>query len=391
MAARRGVSTAVLAVAIIVAIAGASGITYLVTPPRVQPTTTTVTQSAPAVTTTITTGITPTTATITTTEFVTTTITTTPTEPPPPQLTKVKFHLAWFVSESDAGYFAALDQGFYRDEGLDVEITPSGFTTPGIQLTLVASGEYQFGLAQAQEVVSIAAGGADVVALSMMYQNDPSVFYSLPSNPVRTAKDLEGKRVGIIPFLAEYGFYRAMLGDQGVDVSKVSEVTVSFDVVTPLLTGEVDVVRGWRQDYFAFVAAERPDVVQWAWGECCTVNPYSSGVFTNRQFLEQNPDLVRAFLRASDRGWRYVQENPGEAVDILRSHQPEPEAFLTQSQKLDIVLTYFLESDDTQAHGLGWMELARWQGIEEVLFEAGFITTHVDVSRIFTTDFLPGL
>jgi len=326
------------------------------------------------------------TLTTTVTQTQTVVVTVTPAPPQPKELKKVKFHLAWIVSESDAGYLTAIEKGFYADEGLKVEVTPS--TQAGIQLRLVSAGEYDFGLATGPEIIATRAQGPKVIALSMMYQNFPSGFYSLPSKPVTSPKDLEGKKVGVIPYVTEYLFYRDLMTRSGVNFDKVQEVTVSFDVVSPLITGQVDVVRGWANDKFTFAQKGYPDVIFWHWGK--ETPAYASGIFTTEEFLKNNEDIVAKFVRASIKGWYYAAKHRGEAVDFILKYNPEADR-LAITARLNAVLDQFMITDFTKAKGLGQMVADRWDATQKILFQAGQIKELMDVNSLFTNKYLPGI
>jgi ABC-type nitrate/sulfonate/bicarbonate transport system substrate-binding protein len=316
----------------------------------------------------------------------TVTVTQTPLPPPVKELKTVKFHLAWIVSESDAGYLTAIEKGFYKDEGLRVEFTPS--TQAGIQMRLVAAGEYHIGLATAPEVITTRAAGPKVIALTMMYQNFPSGFYSLPGNPVKAPKDLEGKKLGIIPVVTEYILYRDVMTRAGVDLTKVQEVTVSFDVISPLVTGQVDVTRGWANDQFSFAQKGYPNVVFWHWGKDSPA--YASGIFTTEEYLRNNEDTVAKFVRASMKGWYYAVKHRGEAVDFIVKHNPQVDR-VALTAKLNIILDQFVITDTTAQKGLGWMDGARWAATQKILLDSGAIKASMDPSALFTNKYLPGI
>lgn len=313
-------------------------------------------------------------------------VTVTPPPQAPKQLQKVKFHLAWVVGESDAGYLTAIEKGYYADEGIQVEFTPS--TKAGIQLQLVASGEYDLGLATGPEVIATRASGAKVVALTMMYQNFPSGTYSLPKNPVKGPKDLEGKKVGVIPNVIEYFLFLDVLKRAGVDQSKISETAISFNVVAPLATGQVDAVRGWLNDKFSFIQNGYPDVLFWHWGK--DTPAYASGIFATEDFLKKNEDLAKRFVRASIKGWYYAAKHRGEAIDFILKYTPETNR-LALTSKLDAVLDGFVITDTTKTKGLGWMEVERWDSTQKIIFDAGQIKQTIDPTLYFTTKYLPGV
>lgn len=295
---------------------------------------------------------------------------------------KVTLRLPWIINSQFAGPFAALDQGFFAEEGLDVEIRPGGFDINSI--TMVASGEDTFGLHDMGSLLLARSEAIPVVAAATFFQKHPGAVMALADSGINTLQDFEGKTIGFQEG-GPWMLTKAMLEANGVDPNSMKQVTVGFDL-SPLFNGDVDL--------FTVYATNEP-ILAMAQGYSVTVFlPYDYGIetssealFTTDEYLEGNPEIVCGMVRAIRRGWEWAVANPDEAVDIIMAAGGEGldrDAEMGQFKaQLDHLMT-----PDTDAHGIGYMTEARWQTAEDVLREQGALDADVDVTQVFTTQCL---
>lgn len=265
----------------------------------------------------------------------------------------VVLQLGWLASNGILGEVAADAQGFFAEEGLALKVVPGGPNVDGV--ASVASGRANIGSISSSPSLMLARSqGLPVKCIAAGYQQHPFTYFSLDRNPVREPKDLIGKKVatnGTARILLQ-----ALLAKNGISEDDV-EVLVMGSDMAPLMTGQVDVVTGWKTNTSALevLGDARVDMTLWDAGIRLYANPY----YVTDQSLADHPDQVRGMLRAIARGWGWVHDNPEEAVEILVKRYPN----LNRENELKtvgMVLDYSFNAE-TAARGWGTMTRENWQ------------------------------
>jgi len=265
----------------------------------------------------------------------------------------VTLQLGWLASNGILGEVAADAQGFFADEGLTLDIVPGGPNVDGV--ASVASGRANIGSISSSPSLMLARSqGLPVKCIAAGYQQHPFCYFSLDRNPVREPKDLIGKTVatnGTARILLQ-----ALLAKNGISEDDV-EVLVMGSDMSPLMTGQVDVVTGWKTNTSALevLGDQRVDMTLWDAGIRLYANPY----YVTDSLLADHPEQVQGMLRAIARGWGWVHDNPEEAVEILVSRYPN----LNRENELKtvgLVLDYSFNAA-TAERGWGAMTRENWQ------------------------------
>lgn len=268
-------------------------------------------------------------------------------------LTEVTLQLGWLASNGILGEVAADAQGFFEEEGLALNITPGGPNVDGV--ASVASGRANLGSISSSPSLMLARSqGVPVKCIAAGYQQHPFTYFSLEKNPVREPQDLIGKTVatnGTARILLD-----ALLAANDISPDDV-EVLVMGSDMSPLMTGQADVVTGWKTNTSALevLGDQRVDLSLWDAGIQLYANPY----YVNDDSLQNDPELVQAMLRAVAKGWGWVHENPEAAVDLLVERYPN----LNREDELntvDLVLDYSF-NEATAERGWGTMTKENWQ------------------------------
>ncbi|HVR49462.1 MAG TPA: ABC transporter substrate-binding protein [Pseudorhodoferax sp.] len=224
---------------------------------------------------------------------------------------RVQMQLGWVATGNQIGEVVAKQLGYYAQEGIDFAIQPGGPNIDGV--AIVASGRIETGQVSSSPSVMLAVSqGIPIKCFAVGAQKHPYTYFSLAKNPVRTPADLVGKRVGI---QSTGGILlRALLAKNKIPESAVKVVTIGADM-SPLLTGQVDVVVGWLTSTTALkvLGPERVDLTLWDGG----VQLYALPYYATTKTLGTQPQVIEAFLRATARGWHYVRNSPEQAVDLL--------------------------------------------------------------------------
>lgn len=283
---------------------------------------------------------------------------------PAQALDSVSLQLKWSHAFQFAGYYAALEQGYYRDVGLNVRLLEAG---PGIDpLESVLSGQAQYGVGTSSLLLARAAG-QPVVVLAVVFQHSPLVLvarqdFSTPGT--QGIHDLVGKRVMIEPQSDELIAY---LKQEGIGRDRLVQVPHSFE--------PKDLIAGQIEAMSAYVTNE-PYYLENAGIAYQTYTPRSVGIdfygdnlFTTEQELKAHPQRVRAFREASLRGWQYAMEHPEEIADLILakySKRHPREFYLFEAERMAPLLR-------TDLIEVGYMNRGRWRHIAATYADLGLL------------------
>lgn len=302
---------------------------------------------------------------------------------PPPfggdRPTAVAVRLKWLHQAQFAGFHAAKEKGFYKEQGLDVTLNPGGPDFPAVQM--VAGGGEDFGVTGGDQILLAREKGVPVVAIAVIYRKSPFVLFSLKESAITTPQDFAGKKVGVKLGGNEELTYRAMMRKVGINAEDVTELPVKFDM-TPLFTGQVDVWPGYAINE-PIVAEEKGHEVNLIWPSDYGIDLYADTLFATESTIAQRPDLVKRFVHATLRGWEYALAHPEEAVEytlkyganLNRDHEG-------RMMEASIPL---VKPDESP---VGSMERGKWEAMQVLLLEQGFMKAPIDIDNVFTTKFL---
>lgn len=307
-------------------------------------------------------------------------------------LKAVKFSLLTVPGIWDAGVFAAVDQGYFKEEGLELSFVSP--TTPADGLKILAAGDVDFATAHSTEVIVARSKGLEVVSIATNHQQGTAGIMVPSAAGVASLKDLEGLTLGVtgIPYnkvMLEYSLEKA-----GVDLAKVEIVTVGFTPMPLLLTERINGLGDaitWSEPAMYNVqideaADDASTYTYFAFYENGVPRYYTLGVVASQATLDNDPELARAFLRAWTKGMSYAINNQAAAIEGLRTHVPELNEKEAAANLAEIAR--ISQSGDTEAHGLGWQDVNVWAAQEAFMREHGLIENEVDVTKAVTNDYL---
>ena len=250
------------------------------------------------------------------------------------EATPINLQLQWVAQAQFAGYYAAVDQGFYADEGLDVTILEGAVEI--VPQQVVATGGAQFGLAWVPKALVSNEEGAGLVNVGQVFQRSGTLMVSWADSGITQPSHWAGRRVGNWGFGNEFELTAAI---EKFNVPNVELVGQSFDMEA-LLNREIDAAEAMiYNEYAQVLEAENPDTGELYQPSDLNVIDFNDpaiatamlqdAIWVTEDYAAENPDTVEAFLRASFRGWIYCRDNPDSCVDIVlaagptlgRSHQ----------------------------------------------------------------------
>jgi NitT/TauT family transport system substrate-binding protein len=296
---------------------------------------------------------------------------------PTPPLTPITVQLAWTHQAQFAGIYAADQKGYYAAEGLAVTFIEGGSKVD--KFAPVLNGPAQFGMGGADELILARSEGKPLRAIATIYRRSPIVFMSLAEKGITRPQDFVGQTIrisaNIIPSL------RAIMTRIGIGSDQYTLVELPSDL-TLFASGDVP-VWGVFINGFVVAAQQAGYKLNLIYPDDYGVHFYSDTLFTTDDLMATNPDLVQRFLRATLKGWTYAVENPAEAPALVQKYKPDADATIENAR-----MVASLPLVNTGEDYIGWMKPEVWAGMEKTLREQGVLTQTVDVTNVYTLQFL---
>ncbi|MDQ1205277.1 ABC transporter substrate-binding protein [Microbacterium sp. SORGH_AS_0862] len=298
------------------------------------------------------------------------------------ETTKVTLQIDGAAVPYYAPLYEAVEQGYFADEGIDVEFT---YAEGSAILQNVAAGNVQFGFPNGDSVITAKAKGVDVDIVHTTYQQGiGAILFNKDTAGITSPADLAGKRIAVTDLGSpNYIQLQAILQSAGLTVNDVQVSTVgSGAIVQALQNGEVDAIAFSRIRYYALQAAGFP-VGQILSDEY--LPSFGNVLVTSPSFRESKPEVVRGFVSALDKGIEYVIAHPADSVaQVIPAYA---DTFAGQEKTVtDVIQNVFIPdlwtSDATKANGLGYGDLDRWQASIDNQAEYGIIPKAFDASDL---------
>lgn len=305
------------------------------------------------------------------------------------ELTPVRVQLQWVAQSQFAGYYAALAEGYYADEGLDVTILEGAPDIVPQQVCV--NGGAEFCTAWVPKALESREAGADLVNIAQIFQRSGTRQVAFADSGITSVEDLRGKRVGVWGFGNEHEVFAA-LRQAGIDPENPNDVTIvvqPFDM-TLLLQGEIDAAEAEIYNEYAMVLEqENPatgalyqpeDLVVIDYNEVGTAM-LQDAVWTTESWLSQdgNEDTAVRFLRATFKGWMFCRDNFDACVEHVLNAGPT----LGESHmrwQLNEINALIWPSPD----GIGVMNPALYDQTVRVAMDSGVLTAVPDETAVRT-------
>jgi ABC-type nitrate/sulfonate/bicarbonate transport system substrate-binding protein len=297
--------------------------------------------------------------------------------------TMVTTQLQWIKDVQNAGWWVADANGYFRSEGIESNALAGGPNLASVE-AVVAAGRADIGMDQFERVIDANAAGADFVIFAALYQKNPAALLSLPAHPVRTARDLLGKRVGV-----QQG------GKVYIDaIMAVNHLPPNYTEVVvgatpdPLLQGACDA-------YVCFVTnqplqlAERGIASVVATFDDLGYATYTDCLFCTRDYLKANRATLVHYTRALRRGWLESTRDPALAAHLAVSKYgvelglDERKELATSRAQIPLLI-----GPETRAHGMLWIDKVRVAGPIYASLRATGRTALPPVDRLVDTSIL---
>ena len=298
---------------------------------------------------------------------------------PAAEPTTVKLPMGYIPNIQFAPFYVALEKGYFSEEGITLEFDYA-FETDGI--ALVGAGNTPFSLASGEQVLLARAQGLPVTYVYGWYKEFPVALVTTDPD-IQTAADLKGKQIGL-PGLygATYIGLRALLSSATLQESDVVLNSIGYTQIEALSSGAEQSIMGYSTNEPIVLAAQGVPFTTIHVGD--VVQLASNGIITNEQTMQQNPTLVRGFIRAFNRGLADTVADPSAAYEISKKYV---EGLAEADAQIQMgILRSSIQSWNTEM--MGASDGNSWENMQTVLLEMGMLAEPQDLASAFTNSFL---
>jgi NitT/TauT family transport system substrate-binding protein len=306
------------------------------------------------------------------------------------QGTKFPFRLNWTLYGEHAPFFVARDKGFYREEGLEVEIQEGSGSTTVAQLVANASNPVAY--VDAATMMRGVGAGMPIKAVGVTLQQSPMsfIYRADAARPTKIA-EIKGSRIAITAGDASLAIFTAFMGKLGMKVEDVQMITVANPAAKEqaVLSKQADALLGYFMDQGPRMQLQTGVKMGWTrLYDMAGVTTLSSAIIANNDWMKdaKNQETLRKFLRASQRGWQYSFDNRDEAADIFRKAAP---VFTQEIAKLEVDGTMtIIRTERTKGKPIAWSDAGDWKDSQDLLEKFAKLKAQPDVNVYFTNSYL---
>ena len=305
--------------------------------------------------------------------------------------TKIPFTLDWKFEGPSAPFFNAIDKGYFKDAGLNVEISPGKGSLDAIPK--VATGSFPLGFADINSLIKFLDQnpGAPVTAIMMIYDKPPFAVIGRKSLGIKSPADLPGSVLGAPPPDGAWAQFPSFAKANGLDMNKIKVEPVGFPTREPMLAeGKVSSVTGYS--FSSFLNLVRLGVPE---DDITTIlmadhglKLYGNAIIVNTDFASSNAKVVKSFLGAVGKGWKDAVSNPSSAIDALVKRNPAADKNL-EERRFNLALSGNVMTDYVLKNGMGNIDKARFEAAIAQLSETYKYKTKPDSKLYFTDAYLP--
>jgi NitT/TauT family transport system substrate-binding protein len=297
--------------------------------------------------------------------------------------TPLTFQLNWVAGGANAGFAAAVAEGFYKEVGLDVKLVEGNGS--GNTAQLVANGKAQVAYADAVAVSQLIAKGAPMKIVSTIYQSNPNEVSALKKTGIKSIADLKGKKVGVPSGSSQTTMLPLFLKANNLKETDVNLINMPATSMVPaLLQGQVDAILGSMDAYQIQLEAQGAQLDNFMFATH-GVPTVSTSIFASDAFIKENPEVLKKFIAASLKGWSFALDNQAKAVKDLKQVFPEMNEKLAAAE-LAAIPPLFCTGG---AKFVGKAEDAQWVKTQELLSEVKLLPAGQDPKSYYTNAYLP--
>ena len=287
-------------------------------------------------------------------------------------LKKISFIPQWFPQAEFAGYYAALDKGIYRQHGIDLTIIPGGAERSSVDY--IASKRADFGSTWLSTAIQKREQGLKIVNIFQIIQRSALMFIVKKKSGIETPQDMDGKKVGL--WRGDFQVQpQAFFKKYNLKVKVITQ-PFSTDYIDLFLMDALDVATAmWYNEYHLIInSGLNPDELNTFFFHDYGLNFPENGIYTLEETYQKDPDLCRAFARATIEGWEYCFDHHEEALDIVIKYMRElhlPVSRVHQRWMLERMIDIIQPMD--RSVPLGTLLPEDYERVAQMLKESGLI------------------
>lgn len=313
-------------------------------------------------------------------------------EPPPATATdkspkeaevKITVRMPWLPSAQQLPFYLALDKGYYKEVGLDVEVLDG----KGSSSTVQTVGNYQdsFGFADMSVMALAVSKGTPIRSVAGFFKNGVFGIASNKSLDIREPKDLAGRTILHTPQSVETILLPAFFKLHGLEGKVQMRAVSPASKITDYVAGKADMVATDLPADLPMFTDKRPSNLM-MFADHGLVMP-SYGLFTTKRYIEEHPDIVRKFVQASLRGLQATMDDPGAAVKAMMKYREGFDNQKDMERQWELYQNY-LETENTKGKPLGWQSEKDWQEALQILQKYAELEGSTNPADYFTNEFL---
>ena len=307
------------------------------------------------------------------------------------QTTPLKFQLDWRFEGPSALFLVPVAKGYFKDAKLDVTVDAGNGS--GGAVNRVASGTYDLGFADLAALMEFHANNPDApnkpVAIMMVYNNTPASVMALKKSGIKGPEDLSGKKLGAPVFDA--GRRAFPIFAKANSVANVNWISMDPPLrETMLVRGDVDAITGFTFTSLLNIEArgvKAEDVVVMQYPDY-GVKLYGNAIIASPKILKENPEAVKAFLKAFTKGAKDVITDPAKAIEAVKARDGIINVEL-EVRRLKLAIDTVINSADARAEGFGQVKGPRLSLMASQVSDAFNTKTRVKPDDVWNGSYLP--
>ena len=300
------------------------------------------------------------------------------------ELRELTVVLDWYPNALHAFLYQAEQAGYFAEEGLTVNIQPPAGVNDA--MSMVAAGKADIGLYYQQDVIQARVEqGVPVKSIAAVVQAPLNIILSLKEKDITEPADLAGKTVGYAGTELSEALVHSIMQKSGQDPNSVELIDVGFDLMSSMVTGNVDATIGCLVNHEVPQMEKEGFEVNYFFPDDFGVPQYYEGIFlANDDMIENEPEVLAGFLRGCQKGFEDFKNDTDAVLQVLLDNQDESNFPLDPDVEKQSCQTLLPLMETADAPFLSQSESC-WQENIDWMYEEGLISSKPDVSEVMET------
>jgi putative hydroxymethylpyrimidine transport system substrate-binding protein len=291
--------------------------------------------------------------------------------------------LDFYVNPDHVGLYEAIEQGYFTEAGLDVR--PRVPSDPSAPIKQVAAGQVDLAISYEPEVMIARDQGLDVVAVGALVSEPLTSLISLPEAGISRPRDLAGATIATAGIPYQTAFLESILEGAALSLDDVEEVNVGLNLLPALLSNRADAILGGFKNIEGVDLAERGEDPSIVPVDELGIPTYDELVLVaSEDLVADDPEEIRLFLDALERGTRDAARDPTAATETLLAAAPDLDPKLTAAEVEATLPLLEAQSGDPY----GYMDVGQWQQFAGFMADEGLIAVLPEPGEMFTNELL---